>query len=201
MAPGGTVDIAEEDAHRAHLYALLGNLLREPPRREFLETLGAIEGETETELGRALKTLGAAARKTSLDQAADEYQLLFIGLTRGELVPYASYYLTGFLHEKPLARLRGDMGRLGIARADGIKEPEDHIAAICEMMAGMITGAFGAPIELSRQQDFFGAHLASWAPTLFKDLEAAKAAALYMPVGTIGRLFMAVESQAFEMAA
>jgi len=201
MARGASVEIAEEDAHRAQLYALLANLLRESPPQELLEAVAAIEGEPETELGRALKALGAAARNTSVDRAAEEYQQLFIGLTRGELVPYASYYLTGFLYEKPLARLREDMARLDIARADDVKEPEDHIAAICEMMGGMITGAFGAPIDLPRQQEFFGAHLASWAPIFFKDLEAAKSAALYMPVGTIGRLFMAVESQAFEMAA
>jgi TorA maturation chaperone TorD len=179
----------------------LASLLREPPGQELLGVVADIAGDANSELGRALGTLGAAARGTSVEQASDEYHALFIGITRGELLPYGSYYLTGFLHEKPLARLRGDMARLGIARADEMKEPEDHIAALCEMMSGLIAGTFGAPAPLATQQEFFGAHLEPWAPRFFRDLEAAEAAALYRPVGTIGRLFMAVESAAFEMAA
>ncbi len=201
MPQEASVQIAEEDAYRAHVYALLASLLRAPPSRESLDVVAGIEGDDETDLGRCLRTLGVTAAKTTLAQASDEYHILFIGLTRGELLPYASYYLTGFLHEKPLARLRGDMAKLGIERSEGIKEPEDHIAAVCEMMRGMITGEFGAPVDLARQQEFFDAHLGSWAPKFFQDLEAAKAASLYMPVGTIGRLFMAVERQAFAMAA
>jgi TorA maturation chaperone TorD len=195
------VDITEEDSSRARLYALLASLLRAPPGQELLDVVAGIEGDDESELGRALKALGAAARKTTVDQVSDEFHALFIGITRGELLPYASYYLTGFLHEKPLARLRGDMARLGIARADAVKEPEDHIAALCEMMSGLITGVFGGPAALAAQQEFFGAHLEPWAPRFFRDLEAARSAALYMPVGTIGRLFMAVEREAFKMAA
>ena len=81
---------------------------------------------------------------------------LTLEIGRGELVPFASYYRTGFLNEKPLAKLRGDMARLGIARAESVKEPEDHIAALCEMMAGLITGAFGAPQGLAAQQQGLG---------------------------------------------
>ena len=80
-------------------------------------------------------------------------------------------------------------------------EPEDHIAALCEMMCGLITGAFGAPADLARQQAFFDTHIAPWAERLFEDLEAASSANFYKPVGTIGRLFMRIELQSFEMAA
>jgi TorA maturation chaperone TorD len=176
-------------------------LLAKPPEQPLLESVGALGGD-ESELGRAIQALAAAARGTTPDSVKDEYFELFIGIGQGELVPYGSYYLTGFLHEKPLARLRGDMGRLGIARADGVKEPEDHIAALCEMMSGLITGAFSdGPVDLEEQRGFFEQHIGCWAPRFFEDLEAAKAAAFYMPVGTIGRLFMAIESEAFDMAA
>ena len=100
-----------------------------------------------------------------------------------------------------MARLRGDMEKLSIGRAEDVKEPEDHIAALCEMMSGLIMGAFGPPAELGVQREFFDSHIANWAPRFFEDLQAAKGAAFYMPVGTIGSLFLAVESQAFEMAA
>jgi TorA maturation chaperone TorD len=140
-----------------------------------------------------------AARMTPAAAKA-EYGALFIGMARGELLPYASYYLTGFLNEKPLALLRQDMARLGIARAENVKEPEDHIAAICEMMAGLIEGSFGAPADLETQRAFFDRHLACWAETFFTDLEAARAAVLYAPVGTVGRAFIEIERTAFEMS-
>ncbi|MFQ5773290.1 MAG: molecular chaperone [Kiloniellaceae bacterium] len=193
-------DIAEEDRLRAHWYALVARLLSAPPEEATLAFVRGLRGD-ETELGRGVQALAAAARGATPGTAEEEYFDLFIGVGQGELLPFASYYLTGFLNEKPLARLRGDMAELGITRADEVKEPEDHIASLCEMMAGMITGAFGAPVDLARQQQFFDRHVGCWAPRFFEDLEAARSAALYMPVGTIGRRFMAIETQAFEMAA
>ena len=91
------------------------------------------------------------------------------------------------------------MARLGIARADHVKEPEDHIAALCEMMAGLIEGSFGEPAPLGAQRRFFDGHLAAWAPQFFADLESARAAVLYAPVGTVGQAFMAIEATAFTM--
>ena len=135
-----------------------------------------------------------------VEAAEREYSALFIGLARGELLPYASYYLTGFLQEKPLAELRGDLAALGIERADDVPEPEDHIATVCETMAGLIAGAFGKPASLQEQQRFFARHVGVWAPRFFEDLQGAKAAVLYMPVGRIGRVFMTIEAEAFGMA-
>lgn len=192
--------ISEEDQLRAGWYALLAQLLSREPSEALLQMMRGLQGD-ESELGRGIKALAAAARGTSAETAKQEYFDLFVGLGQGELLPYASYYLTGFLNEKPLARLRGDMARLHIARADEVSEPEDHIAALCEMMAGLITGSFGRPAELAEQRAFFDTHIGCWAPRFFEDLQAAQSAVLYMPVGTIGRLFMAIEAQAFEMAA
>lgn len=194
-------DISEEDRLRAQLYRLLAALLMRLPDRETLKRIAGISGDDASDLGRGLAALAHAAASTDPASADDEFHDLFIGVGRGELMPYGSYYLTGFVYEKPLARLRGDMARLGIARAEGVKEPEDHIASLCEMMAGLIEGDFAAPVDLATQRDFFDAHMGPWAGQFFADLEAAKKASFYVPVGTIGRIFMEIEATAFEMAA
>ncbi len=197
---GGVTEIAEEDLLRAQTYLLLARLLAESPSDNFLEIVRGLEGD-ETAFGGALETLAAAARKCTTESISDEYFRLFIGIGKSELMPFGSYYLTGFVNEWPTARLVGDMRMLGIGTADEVTEPEDHIAALCEMMSGLITGTFGEPADLIAQREFFDTHIGGWTPRFFEDLEAAKSAAFYMPVGTIGRLFMEIESEAFRMAA
>ena len=188
-----------EDQMRADLYALIGRHLFFAPSATSLAELAGLRGD-DTEMGRAFNALAKVARAVSLADATEEYNQLFIGMGRGELLPYGSYYLTGFLNEKPLAKLRNSMAQLGIARSDEVKEPEDHIGTLCEMMSGLIIGRYGAPLNLSGQREFYGAHLESWAGHFFKDLEAAKESRLYQPLGTIGRLFMEIETEAFAMA-
>ncbi|MDH5750040.1 MAG: molecular chaperone TorD family protein, partial [Rhodospirillales bacterium] len=166
-----------------------------------LATLKDLEGDG-SHIGRTLQSLAASARNATPETVEEEYNALFIGMgTGGELYPYLSRYLTGFLHEKPLARLRSDMAALGIAASGDVGEPEDHMAALCEIMHGLIAGSFGDPTPIEVQHKFFDAHLAPWAITFFEDLENAKSSDFYRSVGTIGRLFMAVEAEAFEMAA
>ncbi len=194
------VEVPEEDRLRARCYWLLARLLSAAPDQQLLDIVGGLQGD-DSALGRAIEAASAAARASNPAALEEEYFNLFIGIGQGELVPYGSYYLTGFLHEKPLASLRQDMGRLGIARAEGVVQPEDNIASLCEMMAGLIMGDFGTPADLATQRDFFDKHIGCWAPRFFEDLEAARNAAFYMPVGSIGRCFMAVESEAFDMAA
>jgi TorA maturation chaperone TorD/DNA-binding transcriptional regulator YdaS (Cro superfamily) len=191
-------EIDPDEASRASWYALLGELLADPPSTELLARLAAMDGDP-SELGGHVGALAAVARRTSAREAGDEFSDLFIGLARGELQPYASFYRTGFLNEKPLANLRAAMAELGIARAAERPEPEDHIASLCEMMAGLIVGAFGAPASLEVQAAFFEAHVAPWAEKFFADLASAKAARLYMPVGQIGRVFIEIERAAFAM--
>ena len=193
-------EIAEEDRLRAQWYALLARLLSAPPDATTLELARGLAGDG-TDLGKGVKALAAAAKGTAVEAVDEEFFDLFVGVGQGELLPYGSYYLTGFLNEKPLAALRIDMDELGIGRVEDVKEPEDHVASLCEMMAGLITGAFSAPVDLSRQRWFFDKHIGCWAPRFFEDLQAARSAAFYMPVGMIGSVFMAVESQAFKMAA
>ncbi len=192
--------MAEEDALRADLYDLLGTLLARPPSAELLARVAGLDGD-EGALGRSVRALARLARQMPQQAVRTEYDVLFIGLVRGELLPYASYYQTGFLHEKPLALLRRDMGRLGIARSPDVHEPEDNIASLCEMMAGLIRGRFGQPAGLATQREFFAAHLAPWAGHFFGDLESAKGSVFYAPVGAIGRAFVEIEREAFRMGA
>ncbi|WP_417694173.1 TorD/DmsD family molecular chaperone [Roseibium sp.] len=191
--------IAPEDADRAVIYGFVGRLLQAPPSAGDMDVLRALTAD-ETEMGLALKSLSEAAQSANVNSLKDEYNALFIGLGRGELVPYGSFYLTGFLNEKPLAELRADMGVLGIARADTVKEPEDHIAALLQCMEGLITGAFGEPATLPIQEKFFTCHIASWAPHFFRDLTAQNTSAFYAAVGALGGVLVALETEAFGMA-
>jgi len=197
---GRSFGIAPEDELRANTYALLALLLRQPPDGNTLDLLSELE-TGDTEMGAALRALADAGREAGAEAIADEFQTLFIGLGESELKPYASYYLTGFMYEKPLAELRAALADLGLARAEGVPEPEDHIAALCETMCALITGALDRPVGLGAQRAFFDAHIASWAGQLFEDLETTESAAFYRPVGTVGRLFMRIETESFEMAA
>jgi TorA maturation chaperone TorD len=191
---------AEDDADllRSRQYAFVSRLLGAAPDASLLAQVAAMSGDR-SPLGQAYMALAAAAARTDEPAVAREHFDLFVGVGRGELLPYASFYLTGFLNERPLAELRRDLARLGVARADGRHEPEDHIASICEVMAGMASGRFAAP-ELD-EAAFFARHLAPWAGQFFDDLAAAPSAAFYRPVAEIGRLFMEIETRAFALGA
>jgi len=193
-------EILEEDRYRAQFYRLFAGLLTRAPNEDLLTQLRGLDGD-DTAIGQAMGALSAAARSATPETTADEFQNLFIGVGRGELVPFASFYLTGFLNEKPLARLRQDMAAHGVERAEDVTEPEDHIASVCELMAGFILGDFEEPMPLSQQSDFFDRHIGSWAPKFFEDLENAKTSEFYKPVGALGRAFMEIETTAFQMAA
>ena len=190
-------DIDDIDRARAQEYALLSSLLLVAPEADFLSRLSALQGNGDSQLAQAHAALGQAAASASANAVGREYFELFIGVGRGELLPYASYYLTGFLNERPLARLRGDMQRLGIERTEGHTEPEDHLGSLCEMMSGFAAGRF--IISAGEEQDFFERHVAPWAGHFFADLENAAAASFYRSVGTVGRLFIEIEMEAFAM--
>lgn len=200
MTAATAPQVAEEDRLRADLYNFLGLILANPPDQGLLDQTAGLSGD-DSAMGQAITTLAKVARLTKPRTVESEYNKLFIGLGRGELLPYASYYLTGFLNEKPLAVLRQDMTAQGLARAETVFEPEDNIASLMEMICAMIVGRFGAPAPLNAQKDFYNKHIGPWAAHFFADLEGAKNSVFYTPVGTVGRLFMEIESEAFRMSA
>ncbi len=200
-APGlesSPLQVSSEDLLRAQAYRLLARFLSAPPSADDLRMAAGLSGD-DSEFGRAIASFARMASLTSQPAAAEEFSTLFIGLVRGELVPYGSYYLTGFLHEKPLARLRADMARLGLERDADVHEPEDHIASLFEMMAGLVDGSFGAPLPLDQQKAFFETHIGGWAGIFFRDLEIAKSSVFYAALGSVGRLFMRIEEGGFAM--
>jgi TorA maturation chaperone TorD len=185
------------DAARAQEYLLLALLLSAAPSKRLLDQLAALTGEA-TPLGRAHAVLAEAAGSTVAAKVEREYFDLFVGLGRGELLPYASYYLTGFLNERPLSRLRSDLAAFGIERAASNLEPEDHAAILCEIMAGFAGGRFAASSDAQRA--FFEKHVAPWMGRLFADIESTESATFYRAVGALGCAFIEIETEAFTFA-
>lgn len=190
--------IDPEDQARSDLYGFLGALLEKPADSKLLYQISSLKPD-DTPIGQSIHALSRIAGVTTEETAEREFNALFIGLGRGELLPYASYYLTGFLNEKPLAKLREDMAARHIVRSADNKQPEDNIASLLEMMGGMIVGRFGAVTSLADQRTFFDTHIALWAGHFFSDLEGSDSSVFYSAVGSLGRQFMEIESEAFRM--
>ena len=195
VSPKSEVD--EIDQLRAAEYGLLSLLLGKAPDADILSRVAALKGDA-SDLGMAHIELAAAAAASDDRVVSKEFFALFVGVGRGDLLPYASYYMTGFLHERPLARVREDLDRLGIERAGPSREPEDHIAILLEVMAGLARGDFEA--DFSEQARFFERHLKPWAARMFADLEISGSANFYRAVGRVGRVFMELESEAFTLS-
>ena len=187
-------NIDEIDLARAREYSLLSSLLLRSPDAQLLARLAHLPGDG-TPLGLAHAELATAAARTDAKRAAREHFTLFVGLGRGELLPYASYYLTGSLHGRPLASVRQALQRIGVERVDGQAEPEDHAAILLEIMAGLAGGAIAAPAGTDRE--IFDHHIAPWIGRFFADLEHTASADFYARVGTLGRTFIGLETQAF----
>ena len=189
---------AEEQLWRAAAYRLLAALLRSPPDGDMLRQLrdhDQPEQRGEGPVATALRLLGLAVRDTHAEAISDEFHALFIGLGRGELVPYGSWYLTGFLMEQPLSLLRDDLAALGFERQADVHEPEDHVAALCEVMSLLIYE--DTPHDV--QQQFFTRHLAPWLARFFADLENADNACVYRAVARLGSAVTELETRYFTM--
>jgi TorA maturation chaperone TorD len=190
--------VDEIDRARAQEYALLTTLLSRSPDSQLISRLAGLRGDA-SPIGIAHTALGEAAGRVSETSVAQEYFALFAGLGQGQLLPYSSHYLTGSLYGRPLVQLRETLQRLGIEKAPGRSEPEDHAATLCEVMAGLVGGSIAAPTGADR--DFFEEHLLPWIGRFFVDLERARGADFYPYVGSLGRTFIDVEAQAFVLPA
>lgn len=191
--------IDNEQRYRAAAYSLLAATLRAPPDQALLAQLGKLspDGDVESdELSQAMAALAAAAGKVDLDQLEDEFNALFIGIGRGEVVPYGSWYLTGFLMEQPLSDLRADLRALGFERDEKTNEPEDHAAAIFEVFSVMICDAS----SLAAQQKFFDTHMQPWLELFFADLGKARSADFYKSVARFGAAYIELEKTYLSMS-
>lgn len=191
-----------ENQYRVGAYSMLATLLRQPPPQQVVNTVTGLADVFEKDglkkkddFAIAMSMLGLAARVATLAELDDEYHALFIGLGRGELVPYGSWYLTGFLMEKPLGVLRDDLATLGFTRSDSICEPEDHVAALFEVMVLLINEGR----SLTEQTTFFDAHISPWLGQFYIDLSEAKSAVFYRAVARFGKAFFDFEKQFLAM--
>lgn len=190
-----------EQQYRASAYSILAALLRGVPTQEILNHVAEFSKVEvdEDELLLSMSTLGLAAQSSAVSAVDDEYHELFVGLGRGELVPYGSWYLTGYLMEQPLSILRDDLKALGFERDEDVVEPEDHVAALCEVMVMLISENAGLDgIKVGKddtQSIFFEKHISSWMERFFNDLSEAKSAVFYRAVGRFGAAFINFEKQ------
>ncbi|WP_455222159.1 TorD/DmsD family molecular chaperone [Kaarinaea lacus] len=190
----------EEDSARADVYRLLAALLSAPPGDEVLQIIRNFEvpeADDDNSLTNTWVMLKQVAKEMQPEQLEDEYFNLFIGLGKGEISPYASWYLTGFLMEKPLAVLRTELSRLGFYRPENVGEPEDHVAALCEVM-GVIIG--DSVLSFEEQKAFYTGYISPWMGRFFDDLSNAQSAKFYKPVARLGRQFIDIEQKYFSMS-
>ncbi len=190
--------VTEDAALRIDIYSLLAHLLRKAPDADVIDWLANLDVDAPNELiqitgmSAAWPLLKLAAQKTLLTAVEDEYQDLFIGIGHGEIVPFGSWYLTGSLMEMPLAHLRHDLKQLGFERDESVKEPEDHIAALLEVMTMLVTEN-----NHTEQADFFNRHVDTWFERFCQDLKAAKYAVFYSAVAELAWQFLSIEKIRF----
>lgn len=185
--------LADAEKSRADTYRVLARLFREAPDAELLQILSdcCTRDVSGSDLTGAWSDLAEASRGAEPGSLDREFHALFIGLGRGEVLPYGSWYLSGFLLDKPLARLRSDLNELGIERADDVSESEDHFAAVCETMALLVDTEAG--IDHAGQKIFFERHLQPWVSQFFDDVHAARNANYYRHVATLAQRFFEFE--------
>ena len=188
---------------RADFYALLANLFYRAPDRQLLQAI-MIAPEPSLENDRALAeawhALAAASGVVTVDVLADEYETLFVGVGRAPVMLYGSYYQVGFLNEKPLAELRTDLARMGFARAGEVRESEDHLAAMCDVMRAMILGDVAStPAPLEEQKRFFLKHLQPWVLECCEATIKNDNSNYYRRVAAFARVFFQIEIEAIQM--
>lgn len=196
-APGDSEEIA-----RAELYGLLARLWLAPPDEALLQQFKVAvtqAPEAGGHLEAPWQNLVAAMRATTLQAAADEFDALFLGVGKAEIFAYASYHLSGFLNERPLAMLREHLLELGLGRDADRLETEDHIAYLLEVMRYLIGGDDAAVCSLEQQRRFFRAHLQPWVAQLCDAVEAHPRALTWRAVAAMTREFVLVEAQGFDL--
>jgi TorA maturation chaperone TorD len=192
--------LVQEDEARAGHYALLARLFYAGPDAQLLE---AIAGSDEMVAGGGplagpWSTLAAAARGMDPEAARLEYDEVFVGTGKAEVTPYASFYLAETGREKILVRLRQDLASLGLGKVGASQEPEDHVAALFEVMRHLISQGSG-DAALQKQRDFFSRYIeGSYAP-FCSAISRSERANFYKPVGRFAEAFLVVETEGLKV--
>ncbi len=193
-------NVHADDMLRAGTWTMLGRLLAAAPDADLLQRLRAVDAENvepQDALALAWSKLREAADRSQREALDMEYQDVFIGVGSGEVTPYASWYLTGSLMDRPLVELRKDLRALGVERQAGVSDPEDHAAAVCDVMALAITDE---DVDFDWQRELFLRHVDQWMGRFFADLRAAPSADFYKTVGLFGEEFVRLEQRYFAMS-
>ncbi len=201
QAPISSAGLDEETA-RAELYGLLALVYYAPPAPDLIAQLRVAVTQAPAAGGfleEPWRVLVGIAREMDDATIAAEYTTLFGGVGKPEVYLFGSFYLSGFLNEKPLAALRADIAELGLARDDAMSETEDHFAYLCEVMRYLIAGDDVAVANLTRQQAFFATHVQPWAQRMCDAMQAHPKARFYAAVAALTSAFLAVEAQGFDM--
>ena len=192
----------DEELARAEMYGLLAQLFYQPPSPELLAQLQVAVTEAPAAGGfleEPWRSLVAAARASDAAQIRAEYNSLFGGVGKPEVYLFGSHYLSGFLNEKPLVRLRDDLAALGLARHEQMSETEDHVAYLFEVMRFLIAGEDVAVSNLSRQMEFFGTHVQPWVTRMCQVLQDHPRAQFYARLADLTQAFVGVEAQGFDL--
>lgn len=192
----------DEETARSELYGLLALVYYAPPTTELIANMRVTATDAPAAgafLEAPWRALVGVARDMTDEAIQSEYNALFGGVGKPEIYLYGSHFLSGFLNEKPLAKLRTELARLGLARDEGMSETEDHFAYLCEVMRYLIAGDDVAVANLTRQREFFCTHLQPWVMTMCDDIQKHPKARFYAAVAELTRAFMNVEAQGFDM--
>jgi TorA maturation chaperone TorD len=190
--------LAPEDEARANFYALLSRLFYGPADAGLLAALGSadeLEAEDEALAGR-WRELCEAAAAAELETLRDEYETTFVGTGKAPITLYASAYSMRYTNETPLARLRGDLAELGLARRSDAGEPEDHIAALCDVMRHLIAEQQS---DLTTQKRFFQRWIQPSVDPLCAAIESSGLGAFHKSAGRLAKSFFSLEQSGFEM--
>jgi len=192
-----------EELQRAELYGLLARLWLAPPDAALLEQFQVAVTEAPQPgsfLEAPWQDLVAAMRASSVEAAATEFEALFVGIGKPDVLPYGSQHLAGALNEKPLVALRSDLAELQLARDPAAIETEDHLSFLFEVMRYLIAGDDLAVCNLERQRRIFRAHIQPWVGSSLADAVIAHPRArLYAALAAFTRAFVEVEAQGFDM--
>ncbi len=195
--------VMAEDQARADFYALLAHLFSRAPDDRVLQSMVITQEPTDeasVELTKSWRALSAASAVVTHDALVDEYESVFVGVGRPPVIVYGSFYLAGFMMEKPLAELRDDLAKMGFARNAEVRESEDHLAAVCDVMRALILGDLSdAPADIESQKAFFEKHMKPWVLKCCAAIQVYEKSNYYRRVANFAEKFFEMESQAFEM--
>ena len=192
----------DEETARSELYGILAGVLYAFPAIELIAQIRVAATDTPAAgafLEEPWRNFVGVTRSMSDQAIKDEYDALFGGVGKPEVYLYGSHYLSGFLNEKPLARLRTELQSLGLERSEAMSDTEDHFAYLCEVMRYLIAGDDVAVANLTRQREFFSTHIQPWALLMCDDIQSNTKANFYASLAELIRAFMGIESQGFDM--